>query len=77
MTGWTQEEALGEPIEEVFHIINENTGIKCENPIQRVLESGLILGLANHTALISKDGTVRSIADSAAPSWTATVKFMV
>lgn len=67
LTGWTQEEALGKSIEEVFHIINENTGIKCESPIQRVLESGLILGLANHTALISRGGAVRSIADSAAP----------
>lgn len=67
LTGWAQEEALGKPIEEVFHIINETTGIKCENPIQKVLESGMILGLANHTALISRDETVRSIADSAAP----------
>ncbi|HWQ78174.1 MAG TPA: HD domain-containing phosphohydrolase [Anaerovoracaceae bacterium] len=67
LTGWTQEEALGRPIEEIFDIVNENTGIKCDNPIHRVLESGLILGLANHTALIAKDGTARSIADSAAP----------
>jgi diguanylate cyclase (GGDEF)-like protein/PAS domain S-box-containing protein len=67
LTGWLQEEAIEKPIEEVFHIINENTGVKCENPIQRVIETGLILGLANHTALISKDGTMRSIADSAAP----------
>ncbi|TZE81087.1 diguanylate cyclase [Calorimonas adulescens] len=67
LTGWKQEEALGKPIEEVFNIINENTRVKCENPIQRVVERGTIIGLANHTALISKDGTERSIADSAAP----------
>jgi len=67
LTGWKQEEALGKPIEEVFNIINESTKVKCENPIQKVIESGLIIGLANHTALISKDGTERSIADSAAP----------
>jgi len=67
LTGWKQEEAVGKPIEEVFNIINEKTRVKCENPIQKVIESGLVLGLANHTALISKDGTERSIADSAAP----------
>jgi len=67
LTGWKQEEALGRPVEEVFNIINEDTRIKCENPIQRVIEKGLIIGLANHTALISRDGTERSIADSAAP----------
>jgi len=67
LTGWTQEEALGRPIEEVFNIINESTRTKCENPIKKVMESGVILGLANHTALISMDGTERSIADSAAP----------
>lgn len=67
LTGWTQEEAVGRHIEEVFNIINEERRVKCENPIQRVIETGLILGLANHTVLISKDGTERSIADSAAP----------
>ncbi|MEA4847876.1 MAG: diguanylate cyclase [Clostridiaceae bacterium] len=67
LTGWMKEEALGKPIEKIFNIINEDTRIKCENPIQKVIESGLILGLANHTALISRDGTERSIADSAAP----------
>lgn len=67
LTGWTQEEAIGKPIEKVFNIINEKTRTKCENPIQKVIESGLILGLANHTVLISRDGSEISIADSAAP----------
>ncbi len=67
LTGWKQEEALGKPIEAIFHIINEHTRAQCENPIHKVFQSGLILGLANHTALISKDGTERSIADSVAP----------
>jgi PAS domain S-box-containing protein len=67
LTGWTQEEAVGKPVEEVFNIINESTRVRCENPIQKVIESGLILGLANHTALLSRDGTERPIADSAAP----------
>lgn len=67
MTGWKQEDALDLPFEQVFRIVNEETGAACENPIQKVLEHGITQGLANHTALISLDGTVRSIADSAAP----------
>ncbi len=67
LTGWGQEEALGKPATEVFNIINEKTGRKCASPVQRVLEMGRIIGLANHTALIARDGTVKSIADSGAP----------
>ncbi|QOX65610.1 diguanylate cyclase [Anoxybacterium hadale] len=67
MTGWKQADALGLPIEKVFRIVNEETGDICENPVHKVLELGVTQGLANHTALISQDGTVRSIADSAAP----------
>jgi len=67
LTGWTQEEALGKPLEEVFKIVNEVTGKRCENPVTRVLKAGDIVGLANHTILISKDGTERFIEDSAAP----------
>jgi PAS domain S-box-containing protein len=67
LTGWTNEEAQGKPSSEIFNIINEKTGQKCVSPIQRVLQLGRIVGLANHTALIAKDGTSRSIADSGAP----------
>lgn len=67
LTGWKSEEAKGKPSSEVFNIINEKTGLECTSPIQRVLELGRIVGLANHTALIAKDGTLRSIADSGAP----------
>ena len=67
LTGWTHEEALGRPLAEVFNIINESTREKCENPVDKVLRSGMIAGLANHTALIKKDGTEIVIADSAAP----------
>jgi len=67
LTGWSEQEAVGRPVEEVFHIINEKTGKRCENPVLRVLEQGIIVGLANHTALIARDGTQRSIADSGAP----------
>ncbi|MCK5194189.1 MAG: PAS domain S-box protein, partial [Desulfobulbaceae bacterium] len=67
LTGWSQEEAFNRPLTEVFHIINEKTRKRCENPVEKVLSSGKIIGLANHTALIAKDGTERSIADSGAP----------
>ncbi len=67
LTGWTQREAAGKPLIEVFNIINEKTRLQCENPVDKVLQTGMIVGLANHTALISKDGTERAIADSAAP----------
>jgi PAS domain S-box-containing protein len=67
LTGWTEEEALGKPIAEVFHIRNEKTNQVCENPVDKVLEAGTIVGLANHTILISKDGTRRILADSGAP----------
>ncbi len=67
LTGWTQGQAGGRPFREVFNIINEETGQVCDNPIQKVLASGAIVGLANGTALIVKNGTKRCIADSAAP----------
>lgn len=67
LTGWSNEEAAGRPLEDVFHIINEYTREICENPVTKVISSGQIVGLANHTALVSKDGTERSIADSGAP----------
>lgn len=67
LTGWTQEEARGRSIEEVFIIINEYTRAKNENIIEKVLKSGKIEELANHTILISKNGKERPIEDSAAP----------
>ncbi len=67
LTGWTQEEAFGKPMEEVFNIINEFTRERCENPVKKVLATGNIIELANHTILISKDGIERPIEDSAAP----------
>lgn len=67
LTGWTQEEASGKAIEEVFYIVNEFTKERSNNIVKNVLESGKILELANHTILISKDGVQRPIEDSAAP----------
>ena len=67
MTGWALREAGGEPLPSVFRIINEDTRQTAENPIEKVLANGRVVGLANHTALIARDGTERSIEDSAAP----------
>jgi PAS domain S-box-containing protein len=67
LTGWSQQEAQGEPLEKVFQIINEDSRHPVENPALRSLRDGKVVGLANHTILIAKDGTERAIDDSAAP----------
>jgi PAS domain S-box-containing protein len=67
MTGWTSAQAMGESLERVFHIINEYTRQTVENPISKVLQTGRVVGLANHTALIDKVGRLIPIEDSAAP----------
>jgi PAS domain S-box-containing protein len=67
LTGWTQAEAAGRSLAEVFQIVNEDTGEPVENPVARVLREGAVVGLANHTILVSKSGVRRPIADSGAP----------
>ncbi|MDZ4658385.1 MAG: PAS domain-containing protein [Bythopirellula sp.] len=67
LTGWTNDEAAGKPLEVVFRIVNEETKLPVDNPVTRALLEGVIVGLANHTVLIAKDGTERPIDDSAAP----------
>jgi PAS domain S-box-containing protein len=67
LTGWTLKEATGQALDDVFRIINESTREPAKNPVHRVLAEGVIVGLANHTLLIAKDGTERPIDDSAAP----------
>ncbi len=67
LTGWKTEEAVGHPLLEVFVIINEQTRELCKNPVEKVLQSGKIIELENHTALISKNGSEIIIADSGAP----------
>lgn len=67
LTGWTLEEAVGNPFAQVFRIYNSLTGEPAENIVSRVLQTKDKVNLANHTVLISKDGTHRHISDSAAP----------
>jgi PAS domain S-box-containing protein len=67
LTGWTLSEASQKPVKTIFNIINEQTRLKVENPIDRVLREGVVVGLANHTLLIRKDGAEVSIDDSGAP----------
>jgi PAS domain S-box-containing protein len=66
LTGWTQPEALGRPVEEIFHIVNEQSRQRVQDPVKKVLSEGKAVGLANHTVLLAKDGTERPIDDSAA-----------
>jgi PAS domain S-box-containing protein len=67
LTGWTQSEAVGRPLSEVFQIVNERTREPSANPALRALREGTVVGLANHTILIARDGKERPIDDSAAP----------
>ncbi len=70
MTGW-REDGLGQPVTTVFQIINEHTRQPVEGPVAQVLRDGNVVGLANHTILISRDGHERPIDDSGAPVRTA------
>jgi diguanylate cyclase (GGDEF)-like protein/PAS domain S-box-containing protein len=67
LTGWSLADATGRRLAEVFHIVNESTREVAENPAVRCLREGTVIGLANHTVLIARDGSERAIEDSAAP----------
>ncbi|MBN2036119.1 MAG: PAS domain S-box protein [Chitinispirillaceae bacterium] len=67
LTGWTQAEALGRPVDEIFCIISEETRQPSCVPVKETLAQGTIQGLANHTVLIARDGSEYAIADSCAP----------
>lgn len=66
-TGWNESEARGRHLDEVFVILNEHSRLTVDHPVEKVLRSGAIVGLANHTVLVNRDGTELPIDDSAAP----------
>ena len=67
VSGWPRDEALGRPLDEVFAIVNESTRASVESPVAKVLRDGQVVGLANHTVLIRRDGSDVAIDDSGAP----------
>ena len=67
LTGWLSTEAAGQACEKVFHIINESSRALVESPVEKVLRTGVVVGLANHTLLIRKDNSEIPIDDSGAP----------
>lgn len=72
LTGFPISDCRGRPLAEIFQIENEDTGAPVESPVLRVLREGAVVGLANHTVLVSRDGARRPIADSGAPVRTKT-----
>ncbi|HVH29864.1 MAG TPA: PAS domain S-box protein, partial [Vicinamibacterales bacterium] len=67
LTGWMQRDAVGQPLDAVFRIVNEETRRPVENPATKAMRAGVVVGLANHTVLVRKDGGECPIDDSAAP----------
>lgn len=67
LTGWSDDDARGRPLAEVFPIVSESTREPVENPVDRVFREGTVVGLGNHTLLVDRGGSERPIDDSAAP----------
>ncbi|HEY3475707.1 MAG TPA: ATP-binding protein [Anaerolineales bacterium] len=67
LTGWTSADGIGQELETIFNIVNEESRLPVRNPVQRTLEEGVITGLANHTVLVSRSGVSVAIDDGAAP----------
>src|SRR2546421_3418550 len=67
LTKWPLADALSRPLAEVFHIANEETRREVESPMEKVLREGYVVGLANHTMLLARDGSEVPIDDSGAP----------
>jgi len=67
LTGWTDADARGRPLDEVVRIVGERDRLPADNPAKRALREGAAVGLANHSILIARDGSERAIDDSAAP----------
>ncbi len=67
LTGWSQADALGQLLTDVFRIVHETTRAAVDNPALRALQTGTIIRLANHTVLLARTGEEHAIDDSAAP----------
>ncbi len=67
LTGWQPQEAVGKPLGQVFPIVNEDTRLPVEDPVAKVLREGEVVGMANHTLLVTRDGREIPIDDSGAP----------
>lgn len=76
LTAWPNAEALGQPLTSIFNIINMESRLPVENPVIKVLEQGIIIGMANHTSLLARDGREIPIEDSAAPIKAASGKII-
>ncbi|HDO30813.1 MAG TPA: PAS domain S-box protein, partial [Desulfobacteraceae bacterium] len=76
LTGWSYNEAVGQPLEEVFHIVNYATRKRLENPVSEVIASGQTVNIIPGTVLIARDGWERFIADSAAPIFSSKSKIL-
>ncbi|MDQ7844741.1 MAG: PAS domain S-box protein [Armatimonadota bacterium] len=67
LTGWPEGEARGRPLDQVVRIVNEESRLAVEDPVARILREGVVIGLGNHSLLLSRDGREYSIADAGAP----------
>jgi PAS domain S-box-containing protein len=67
LTGWKQQDAVGKPLREVFHLVDEKTRLRCEDPVETVLRDGGAVEPTRHAVLIARDGTERFIANHGAP----------
>jgi PAS domain S-box-containing protein len=67
MTGWKSADAVGQPLDSVFKLIHEKTRLSEQSPVRKALREGAIVGLANHTILLARNGSETAIEDSAAP----------
>jgi PAS domain S-box-containing protein len=67
LTGWSQEEAVGKPVGELFQIVDEKTGKPCRNPVEAVLASCEFSRLTGNTVLVARDGAKYNIEESGAP----------
>ncbi len=67
LTGWTQEQAIDQPLVDVFNILNERTRTPSKNAVERIIETGSVVGNASHAIIVSRDGSQRLIENSASP----------